>query len=461
MEQKFVYTSGRNFLKTGEKISFNGIGLGSWLNMEHFMMGIPGTDKQIRRTFEMVYGKEVAESFFDDFTYDFIGEEDFKFLKEYDINLVRVPINYRLFIDDKTGERKEKGYEYLRYLLDLGSKFQIYILPDLHTTPGGQNPDWHSDNGTGYTEFWEYYSFRKEICELWKDIATELKDEEYLLGYDILNEPFIVPELIEASQSSEDMATGLSVDSAKGELCDFTRQVIAAIREADKRHIIFIEGDHFASDFEAFNDIEDEQLAMEFHFYPTVWYPDLYSDSYSRSERYDIFEKVLCKLIDAAGKSGHPVLCGEAGYEIKTNGFDRTLPLIEDTIALFKKHDVSFTLWSYKDAGFMGMAYPKKDTLWMKLSRDAQERWDHHSELGEAERLTDELCDKLYPEAKKEERYVLTFRLRALMYPLEEKYVLAPLLVKYGKESLKELAESFAFRNCDFYKEFAELFKMR
>ena len=50
----FVKVKGKEFYYKGEPILFSGLGVGSWLNMEHFMLGLPGTDAQIRKTFEEV-----------------------------------------------------------------------------------------------------------------------------------------------------------------------------------------------------------------------------------------------------------------------------------------------------------------------------------------------------------------------------------------------------------------------
>lgn len=461
MDSRFVQAEGRIFVYRGNKLVFNGIGIGSWLNMEHFMMGIPGTDKQIRKTFESAFGKEESESFFDSFVRDFITEDDFRFLQEHDIDLVRVPFNYRLFIDDHNPESlKSKGFLYIDHLMELASRYHIFVLLDLHTTPGGQNPDWHSDNGTGYTEFWEYEIFQEQSCVLWKKIAERYKNEEYLLGYDVLNEPFVIPELIEAQENDDDMVTGLSIRDSGEKLRRFYEKAIRAIREEDRNHIIFLEGDYFASDFSAIEDLSDDQLAMTFHFYPTVWYPDLYEDKYSRQERNSKFEEVLIKLINNASRSGRPILCGEAGYEIKTQGFDKVFPLIEDTLDLFRKYELSFTLWSYKDAGFMGMVYPKSSTPWMELTRDISSEWDHHSESSKAQWATDRISGSLFPSATKQEKYVMTFRQKAVFYPLEAKHVLLPVLRRYGKERLPELAGSFLFSNCDCYGKFADAFNL-
>ncbi|MDE6995069.1 MAG: cellulase family glycosylhydrolase, partial [Lachnospiraceae bacterium] len=193
--REFVKVRGKKFYKGDEEILFKGIGIGSWLNLEHFMMGLPGNDFQIRQSFTDVYGKKGADRFFDTLVKEFVSEADFCFMKELGINLVRVPFNYRLFMDDeKPGEWRQTGFDYFDYLFRLAEQYEIYVLPDLHAVPGGQNPDWHSDNGTGYTLFWQYGVFRQQMVMLWKEIATRYRDEVYLLGYDILNEPFIIPD---------------------------------------------------------------------------------------------------------------------------------------------------------------------------------------------------------------------------------------------------------------------------
>ena len=42
----FVKVKGKEFYYKGESILFFGLGVGSWLNMEHFMLGLPGTDSE-------------------------------------------------------------------------------------------------------------------------------------------------------------------------------------------------------------------------------------------------------------------------------------------------------------------------------------------------------------------------------------------------------------------------------
>ncbi len=89
----FVGVEGKEFIFRNEPILFSGLGVGSWLNMEHFMVGMPGTDKQIRDTFAQVLGEEDAAAFFESFVMNFMTDADFVFLKEAGVNLIRVPFN--------------------------------------------------------------------------------------------------------------------------------------------------------------------------------------------------------------------------------------------------------------------------------------------------------------------------------------------------------------------------------
>ena len=124
--REFVQVRGKKFYKGDEEMLFKGIGIGSWLNLEHFMMGIPGNDFQIRQSFADVYGKEAADRFFDRLVREFVSEEDFRFMKELGINLVRVPFNYRLFMEDeKPGEWRQEGFAYFDYLFRMAEKYEI------------------------------------------------------------------------------------------------------------------------------------------------------------------------------------------------------------------------------------------------------------------------------------------------------------------------------------------------
>ncbi len=436
----FVKVNGTSFSEGGKEILFSGLGIGTWLNMEHFMLGIPTTDTQIRKTFEDVYGIQVAEDFFKQFELNFVTEEDFRFLKETGINLVRIPFNYHMFIDDQNPSIYiEKGFLYFDRLMKLSRKYEIYLLPDLHTVPGGQNPDWHSDNQTGYPQFWYYKVLRDQIVSLWKAIASRYKNEPYLLGYDLLNEPFLIPH--------------------DDQIDRFYKEVIAAIRQVDTNHILFLEGDFFAMDFSCIHSIDDEQTALSFHFYPTVWENDLFQKDYDKSKRKQEFETVFTRLIGIRNQLSRPILCGEAGYEIDKDDMNFTMGLVEDTLELFKEYKVSWTLWCYKDAQFMGVVYPKMESPWMQFTAKIQQYWNQDKDTKMAQNIVDTLSDTYFPKASKEDKYHLRFCQRAIIYNFQAKYWLKSELEQYTKDEILKLPESFLFNNCSFHETYVDLLK--
>lgn len=435
----FVRINGNKFDLDGSNMKFAGLGIGSWLNMEHFMLGIPTTDKQIRESFTEVFGKKNSDKFFDDFIMNFCTEDDFKFLSETGINLVRVPFNYRLFLDDNNPyELKEEGFRYFDRLIEMCSKYKIYLLPDLHAVPGGQNPDWHSDNETGIPQFWHFDLFQEQMVFLWKSIAERYVNEEYILGYDLLNEPFLMP--------AED-----------GKLQEFYEKVTKAIREVDNNHIIFLEGDFFAMDFSAIKELKDEQTAITFHFYPTVWEADLCDMNYPRDKRREIFEERFKTLLSGMTKFGRPLLCGEAGYGIAGDTLEHVLEMVEDTLDLFNKYDVSWTLWCYKDAKFMGVVYPDENCLWLQFADKVHNEWTHYGEMDMGKDVISNVS-KMFPgNASDDLKYQMQFRERAIFFKFQKEQILKPLLEEWGWEKVQQMPESFLMSKCKYYKEYRDV----
>ena len=64
MRRDFLQVSGENFVRNGEKAFLRGFAIGSWMNLEHFMMGRPGTDEMMKEAFTEVYGAENSRRFF-------------------------------------------------------------------------------------------------------------------------------------------------------------------------------------------------------------------------------------------------------------------------------------------------------------------------------------------------------------------------------------------------------------
>lgn len=440
MEKEFIKVQGKEFFRGGQPVMFHGLGIGSWLNLEHFMLGLPGTDSQIRGTVEAVFGAETAERFFDSFAQCFVTEKDFQFLKRAGVNLIRVPFHYRLFLDDQNpGVLNPKGFAMFDRLLDLCEHYRIYLLPDLHAVPGGENPDWHSDNTMGVPQFWHYKLLRSQMVELWRALAEHWKDRACILGYDLLNEPWLM-------------------DAPKELLNQFYDETTAAIRQVDGNHIIFLEGDNFAMDFDRFQEPEDANTAFTFHYYPTVWEPELLGSTYTQEARKRKFREIIESIISVRDRLKRPVLCGEAGYEIDKSNVSASMELLEDTLEMFCQSAVSWTIWCYKDAQFMGLCYPKNGTAWMSLANKIGEYWSQDIEKAQANRVMEELAALPgLAEAGEELKYHMQFRQRGILYRFQQERILKPMLQALTPEELLKLPNSFLFENCGYHQEFLDL----
>ena len=70
-KHEFVYAEEQHFKRKDEVILFSGMCVGSWLNIEHFMFGMPGPEQVICHTIEKAFGKQVKDEFITEFRKDF------------------------------------------------------------------------------------------------------------------------------------------------------------------------------------------------------------------------------------------------------------------------------------------------------------------------------------------------------------------------------------------------------
>lgn len=434
----FMQISGEDFTVGGEKMLFRGFGLGSWMNLEHFMIGLPGTDTMIKQAFAEVYGEARAEQFFDRFLLEFMSEGDFAFLKTLGVNHLRLPFNYKYFIDDQhPGKFKDEGFKYLDHIVSLCEKYEIYAILDLHSVPGGQNPDWHCDTASGLPLFWEYGALRDTVIGLWGHIAAYYKDQPWIAAYDIVNEPSLVKDA--------------------GVFNDFYRKVIAEIRKVDDKHIIFVEGNAFTTDFSMIEPIDDPLVAYEFHFYPFVADPAVLTHEMPRSRRKEIFAEAFQELLAIRDKYKRPVWCGELGLVFEQEDIDFQMEIIEDMLDLCEQNDVSWALWTYKDAATMGIVYPREYTPWRKLTEEIKLEWNQHKEQEKGEALVDYMAATYFKPITAAERYPLQFRMRTIMQVIAVEQILKPRLNDLPWEEAFMLPASFRWENCEHWSELETL----
>ena len=164
-----------------------GVNLGNWLVLEKWMLPelFEGTGAEdevwLNRKMNPAELKEKMKEHRD----TFITEQDFAFIKEQGIWLLRIPVPYFIF-----GDRPPFNgcVEYLDKAFDWAEKYGLQILIDLHTVPGSQNG---YDNG-GLTGVCKWCKNPEEVefaLTVLERLAKRYGQRQGLYGIEVLNEP--------------------------------------------------------------------------------------------------------------------------------------------------------------------------------------------------------------------------------------------------------------------------------
>ncbi|KAI0067491.1 glycoside hydrolase family 5 protein [Artomyces pyxidatus] len=336
--------------------------------MENFITGYPGCEYQIREALAEVLGEQKAEFFFDKFLEHFFTDGDAAFFHSLSLNCIRIAINYRHF-ESPMNPRvlRPHAFAHLDRVIALCAKHGIYTIIDLHTAPGGQNGGWHSDHGTHLADFFRHRHFIDSAVWLWERIAERYKDDPWVAGYNLLNEP--------ADPSRQ--FTGL---------IGFYDRAIAAVRAIDARHIIFLDGNTYATDFSAFpENVRErwgENVAYSIHDYSVFGFPKggVYEGSPEQKEKMVRGYKRKREWMDARGLcvwNGEwgPVYARKEYEGEKTDEINvRRYAVLKDQLDLYQKDRLSWSIWLYKDIGFQGMVHVSAETPYMKLLKPFLQR---------------------------------------------------------------------------------------
>lgn len=430
----FIQVKGNHFEQNACPIMLRGWALGSWMNFEHFMMGMPGTNSMITEAIESVYGKERAAAFVDQLLTDMVQEEDIRYMKSLGANTLRIVMGYHHFWDDNNpGVLLENGLKQLDRVIRLCEKNEMYCILDLHSVPGSQNTDWHSDNMTGQSLFWKYRCFQDQVIWFWEEISSRYRDNPWIAGYDVINEP--------------------GWDVTAGQINSFYDRVIKAIRKHDPHHILFLEGTDFGRDFSTLEEPDDPQIAYTVHFYPFVLENNILDPKLDDTVRMEIFTRIFERQLSATARLHRPVWCGESGYEILDGMEEFYALLLCHNIGLCEERGISWNLWTYKDARRMGIVIPKKDSGWMQLRRRLEEHWNHDWEQAVSMEIVHHIGDTYYSHLSDRLAYELDFRVRSIMHRIAVEQILKPTLQSIPWEEFRTLPACFLFKNCDTRKQ--------
>ncbi len=235
------------------------------------------------------------------------------------------------------------------------AKHKIYTILDMHTVPGGQNADWHSDNPSTHAAFWDYKDHQDRTIWLWSEIAKRYKTTGWIAGYNPINEP---------------------CDPQHLRLPAFYARFEKEIRKIDAEHILWLDGNTFAMEWKGFESLVSgpsklPNCAYSLHDYSSMGFPlgPQYTGTEEQKER---LERQFRRKEEFMAKYDVPAWNGEFGpvYENPAYTADADLVnsqrynLLGEQLRIYDKYEISWSIWLYKDIGVQGMVYTDPKSKW-------------------------------------------------------------------------------------------------
>jgi len=261
---------------------------------------------EIKAKITDLIGEANTEVFYQTYRNNYVKSADIDSLKKWGFNSVRLPFHYDLFATNTNPPVfLDLGFEIIDSLLMWCEENQIYLILDMHAAPGGQSANNISDYNPAYPSLWESSQNKNLTVQIWRKIAERYKDKEWIGGYDLLNEP----------------AWNLGANNTP--LRDLYIRLTDTIRAVDNNHLIFIEGNWYATDFNGLTPAWDENMSYSFHKY--------WNGNTQSSIQY---------LIDLRNNTNRPLWLGETG--------ENSNKWFVDCVELMKTNNIGWAWWPHK-----------------------------------------------------------------------------------------------------------------
>ncbi len=330
--QGFLHTSGK-YIYNGqnEEIILKGIGTGNWMIQEGYMMqssDVAGTQHEFRDKLIETIGVAKTDSFYNAWLKFHFTKADVDSMKAWGFNSIRVALHYLWFtppVEDEpiTGEItwNDIGFTMTDSLLKWCSDNEIYLILDMHGTPGGQGKNASiSDYNPSKPSLWESDENKQKLKALWNKLAEKYSDEPWIGGYDLINETNWNFE-----NSGNENGCNCTVNAPLAELFE---ELIDTIREHDKNHIVFIGGNCWGNNYKGLNNLAsyDDNIVFSFHKY---W-------NYNNTSS-------IQWMLDKRNSLGIPIWLGESGENSNT--------WFTNAIRLCESNHIGWSWWPVKKSG--------------------------------------------------------------------------------------------------------------
>jgi endoglucanase len=315
--------------ESGNEVILRGMGLGGWMLQEGYMLeteSFAGPQREIKAKIQSLIGSAYTEEFYNKWHQNHCTRGDIDSLASWGFNSVRLPMHYNLFTlpveqEPVAGSNTwlEEGFALTDSLLKWCSANHMYVILDLHAAPGGQGRDENiSDYDPSKPSLWESEANKQKTIALWRKLADRYANEPWIGGYDLINET-------NWNFTAGANQNGCS-ETTNAPLRQLLIDITHAIREVDTRHMVIIEGNCWANNYNGIMPPWDNNLVVSFHKY---W---SYNDQGS-----------IQGMLNLRNNYGVPLWLGESG--------ENSNQWFTDAIKLMEANHIGWAWWPLKKVG--------------------------------------------------------------------------------------------------------------
>lgn len=329
--QGFLRADNKDIVNDNGPFLIRSIGTGNWLIQEGYMMQSTDanvrTHTQFRNKLEEHMGKERTKEFYDVWLDHHFTKVELDSMKVWGFNAIRPALHSKWFTlpieqEPVPGENTwiDRGFDLLDSLVSWAEANEMYVILDMHGTPGGQGKNEDiSDYDQSLPSLWESQENQDKLVELWVKLATKYKDNPWVGGYDLINEP-------NWDVDETGHANGCSCQS-NDPIWDLHLRLTKEIRKVDTNHIIFVSGNCWGNNYKSFDthpiNSYDNNTAITFHKYWNI------------NKQYEIQW-----AIDMREKYNMPLWMSESG--------ENSNQWFADAIHLFEANNIGWSWWPVK-----------------------------------------------------------------------------------------------------------------
>jgi endoglucanase len=323
-----------------------------------------------------------------------IPEDDFRMIRDFGFDWVRIPMNYWWWVDsdaEKVGKMdpkdvlkiKESGLTQVDRVIELGRKYSIHVNLNFHRAPGYQV----NDAGLEPFSLWKHDEARDAFAFHWGLFAKRYKGiPSSELSFNLINEPpWAVPAPPNRPQSVRDSVGVMNRFGRHGKYpmssevhAQAMLRAIQAIREASPDRLIIVDGLSIGQ--EVAYDLIPSGVAQSVHTY-LPWEVSHYRETKNVDVKSDFPEnpkwpgaaklngqgvynrQTLEDFLEPWGwltTQGIGVHAGEGGAYIKL-AHETYLRWMGDLLGILKGYNIGFAMWNFR--GNFGVMDSNRDDV--------------------------------------------------------------------------------------------------